>query len=46
MIIREIYNERIKDAFNLLPVVVLVGARQVGKTTIMNGYPYDKQTLF
>ena len=46
MIIREIYNNKIKQAFDLMPVVVLIGARQVGKTTIMNGYHYDKQTLF
>ncbi|GMT45461.1 MAG: ATPase [bacterium] len=46
MIIRENYNKKIKEAFKALPVVVLIGARQVGKTTIMTGYPYDKKTHF
>ena len=46
MIIRELYNKKIKEAFDVLQVVVLTGARQVGKTTIMNGYQYGKQTLF
>ncbi len=46
MVIREYYNKKIKEAFNILPVVVLIGARQVGKTTIMNNYEYDKNTLF
>jgi len=30
----------------MLPIVVLIGARQVGKTTMMTGYPYDKETFF
>ncbi len=46
MIVREFYNKKIKKALSLLPVVVLIGARQVGKTTIMNNYKYDKNTLF
>lgn len=44
--IREYYNKKVKEALKMLPVVVLIGARQVGKTTIMNNYEYDKDTLF
>ncbi len=46
MIIRELYDRRIREAFKTISVVVLIGARQVGKTTLMNGYKYDKHTLF
>ena len=46
MIKREYYNKKVKEALRILPVVVLIGARQVGKTTIMNNYEYDKNTLF
>ena len=46
MILRENYNKKINKAFSLLSIVVLTGARQVGKTTIMNNYKYDKKTLF
>lgn len=46
MIVRDIYDKKIEEAFKVLPVVVLIGARQVGKTTLMNGYKYNKQTLF
>ena len=41
MITRERYEKRIAEAFNLLPIVVLIGARQVGKTSIMKMYPKD-----
>ena len=43
---REYYNKKIQKAFNILPIVVLIGARQVGKTTIMNNYEYEKNILF
>lgn len=46
MIIRELYDRKIKEAFKTISVVVLIGARQVGKTTLMNSYKYNKQTLF
>lgn len=41
MIPRYRYEERINNAFRLLPIVVLIGARQVGKTSIMQMYPKD-----
>ena len=41
MIVRKTYEERITKAFQLLPIVVLIGARQVGKTSIMQMYPKD-----
>lgn len=41
MIERRDYIERVTNAFKLLPIVVLIGARQVGKTSIMNMYPKD-----
>lgn len=39
MIARERYREKIQSAFKLVPIVVLIGARQVGKTCIMKSYP-------
>lgn len=41
MIERRDYIEKVANAFKLLPIVVLIGARQVGKTSIMNMYPKD-----
>lgn len=41
MVIRELYLNRIKDAFRYTPIVVLIGARQVGKTTLMKTFPTD-----
>ena len=41
MIERRDYIEKVTNAFKLLPIVVLIGARQVGKTSIMNMYPKD-----
>ena len=48
MIPRDIYQKRIVTAFKNLPIVVLIGARQVGKTTIMKMYPTEsyRATLF
>jgi len=46
MVTREIYNKKIENALKLLPIIILTGARQVGKTTIMQNYEYDKDTLF
>ena len=48
MIPRDNYQNRIETAFKSLPIVVLIGARQVGKTSIMKMYPTDcfKNTLF
>ena len=39
MIARDSYKEKIQSAFRLVPIVVLIGARQVGKTSIMKAYP-------
>lgn len=41
MIARNGYKERIQSAFKLVPIVVLIGARQVGKTSIMKAYPTE-----
>lgn len=38
MIARNSYKEKIQSAFRLVPIVVLIGARQVGKTSIMKAY--------
>ncbi len=46
MIPREKYTHQIKKAFSTVPIVVLIGARQVGKTTLMNGYSYDTDKFF
>lgn len=48
MIPRNNYQNRIETAFKSLPIVVLIGARQVGKTSIMKMFPTErfKSTLF
>lgn len=48
MIKREKYEKKITEAFKFLPIVVLIGARQVGKTSIMQMYPTEgyRNTLF
>jgi uncharacterized protein len=46
MIARKQYIERIQSAFQFMPIVVLIGARQVGKTTIMKNYPIIGKSLF
>jgi predicted AAA+ superfamily ATPase len=48
MIRREKYEKKITEAFKWLPIAVLIGARQVGKTSIMKMYPTDdfRNTLF
>lgn len=48
MIARDKYLRKIQSAFHLVPIVVLIGARQVGKTSIMKSYPADgfRGTLF
>ena len=48
MIKREKYEKKITEAFRFLPIVVLIGARQVGKTSIMQMYPTEgyRNTLF
>ena len=46
MIARKLYIERIESAFQFMPIVVLIGARQVGKTTIMKSFPVNGKSLF
>lgn len=48
MIKREKYEKKITESFRFLPIVVLIGARQVGKTSIMQMYPTEgyRNTLF
>lgn len=46
MIDRNIYPEQINAGFKYNPVVVLMGARQVGKTSLMDLYTRDKKHLW
>lgn len=48
MVERNGYKDKIRQAFRLVPMVVLIGARQVGKTSIMKAYPKEefRNTLF
>ncbi|GHV35079.1 ATPase [Bacteroidia bacterium] len=46
MIERPVYLKKIRKAFKHLPIVVLIGARQVGKTTIMQSFSSGKQSLY
>ena len=45
---RTSYLQKIEHTFQFLPIVVLIGARQVGKTTIMNSFAEEckKKSLF
>ncbi len=45
MIYRKDYVEKIERAFQTVPIVTLIGARQVGKTSIMQMYQYSGKTL-
>lgn len=42
LIVRERYLHKISTAFQSLPIVVLIGARQVGKTSIMRTFPVSQ----
>jgi predicted AAA+ superfamily ATPase len=46
MFSREKYNEIIIDAFETVPIVVLIGSRQVGKTSIMETVELDGKKHF
>lgn len=46
MLKREIYLQKIKAGFKQVPIVVLIGARQVGKTSLMKTCNEDKKSLF
>lgn len=46
LIIRKSYHEKIENAYRYTPIVVLIGARQVGKTSIMKSYTASESSLF
>lgn len=46
MLNRKYYLDRIENGFKRVPIVVLIGARQVGKTSLMKIYDSDKKALF
>ncbi len=43
---RRMYTGKIYKAFQSLPIVVLIGSRQVGKTTIMENLALDGEKIF
>jgi predicted AAA+ superfamily ATPase len=43
---RKNYLLKIENAFQTLPIVILIGARQVGKTSIMQSMDFSKKMLF
>lgn len=43
---RNLYLDKISAGFKLTPIVVLIGSRQVGKTSIMKSFPTEKASLF
>jgi len=46
MLKREFYLKKIETGFLRVPIVALIGARQVGKTSLMKTFSEGKQTLF
>jgi len=46
MITRSSYTDKIKAGFKSNPLVILIGARQVGKTTLMEMYVKDKRHVW
>jgi uncharacterized protein len=46
MIIRPFYLDKTKNGFEVVPIVILIGARQVGKTSLMKMYEFDGSKLF
>ncbi|MBK6345094.1 MAG: ATP-binding protein [Bacteroidales bacterium] len=46
MVIRASYLEKIDVAFSMVPIVCLIGARQVGKTSLMKMFHFDGDKLF
>lgn len=46
MIQRHHYLDQVKNGFGVVPIVILIGARQVGKTTLMRMYESDGSKLF
>jgi uncharacterized protein len=46
MILREFYLNKIDEGFQAVPIVILIGARQVGKTSLMKMYNFEGSKLF
>lgn len=46
MIPRNYYTQKIEHGFEYNPIVILVGARQVGKTSLMEMFSSEKKTLW
>ncbi len=46
MLIRDTYLKKIVAGFKIVQIVVLIGARQVGKTSIMKSCKWDRKNLF
>ena len=46
MLKREFYLQKIESGFNQVPIIVLIGARQVGKTSLMKLFSEGKTVLF
>jgi uncharacterized protein len=46
MIQRKFYLNKIHQGFEVLPIVILIGARQVGKTSLMNMFTHTKNEIF
>ena len=44
--LRKIYIHKIEKALSILPIVVLIGARQVGKTTLIKSLDLPSDKLF
>ena len=43
---REFYFNKIISAFEVVPIVILIGARQVGKTTLMRNISLKEKSIF
>jgi len=46
MLKRECYLKKIEAGFRQTPIVILIGARQVGKTSLMKVFDKDKKSVF
>lgn len=46
MILRKTYLDKIEKSFKSVPIIVLIGARQVGKTSLMKSFNFKGETLF
>ncbi|MCL6103352.1 MAG: hypothetical protein M1292_12855, partial [Bacteroidetes bacterium] len=46
MLIRDTYLKKIVAGFKIVQIVVLIGASQVGKTSIMKICKWDRKNLF